>query len=161
MIGRSQSSEQLGGIHAWALANRFPSQVEQVITLGSPLRTMADVSMPAATFPSTLIHETTGWSDCENASIDEGYGREDPLPLGFDPAVAAIADGLGQSRADWQPFRRPGGRRLAFPRPSGLSDELLAPSIPPVAERASAVLAVAMTAGFSRGPPDRASKTPC
>ncbi|MGB5758086.1 MAG: alpha/beta hydrolase [Acidimicrobiales bacterium] len=115
----------LGGIHAWALANRFPSQVEQVITLGSPLRTMADVSIPAA-IPLTSIwsrnDRVVGW---RNASIDEGYRRENievrstHATLGFDPAVvAAIVDRLGQSRADWQPFRRPGWMRSAFPRPS-------------------------------------------
>jgi pimeloyl-ACP methyl ester carboxylesterase len=113
--------QSLGGIYARRLALRAPSQVRQVITLGSPF---ALVGWPAdggrgpwvssLPVPSTSIYSRwdgiVDWRAClqqpgptsENVAVRSGH-----LGMGFDPAVLwVVADRLAQPVDAWQPFRR-------------------------------------------------------
>lgn len=116
----------LGGVHAWELAKRHPGDVQQVVTLGSPLRSMTSTALPASV-PLTSIwsrHDRiVNWTQ---SSIDEGPLRQNievrstHATLGFDPLVSlAIADRLSQTAAGWKPFRRPGWLARAYPAPGG------------------------------------------
>lgn len=112
----------LGGVYGWSLATRFPDLVNQVITLGSPLRTMVDTTRPE-TVPLTSIwsrnDQIVNW---QNSSVDGGPLRENievratHLTLGFDPLViGAVVDRLGQRPDEWTPFRRPVWLGPAYP----------------------------------------------
>jgi pimeloyl-ACP methyl ester carboxylesterase len=113
--------QSLGGIYARRLALSAPSQVRQVITLGSPF---ALVGWPAdggrgpwvrsLPVPSTSIYSRwdgiVDWRAClqqpgptsENVAVRSGH-----LGMGFDPAVLwVVADRLAQPTDAWQPFRR-------------------------------------------------------
>jgi pimeloyl-ACP methyl ester carboxylesterase len=113
--------QSLGGIYARRLALRAPSQVRQVITLGSPFALVgwpADGGQAAGVrslpVPSTSIYSRwdgiVDWRAClqqpgptsENVAVRSGH-----LGMGFDPAVLwVIADRLAQPADAWQPFRR-------------------------------------------------------
>lgn len=115
----------LGGIYAWGIAKRTPDQVQQVITLGSPLNStgMADSPPPV---PLTSIWSRNDrivrW---QSSIIEEGDRRQNievrgtHVTLGFDPlVVAAIADRLAQRPETWKPFKPLPLLNSAYPRPS-------------------------------------------
>jgi pimeloyl-ACP methyl ester carboxylesterase len=113
----------LGGIYAWALAAQFPRRVEQVITLGSPLRT-SPYGLVRLLVPATSIWSRRDRIVPWSASVIEGRRTENievrstHLTLGFDPLVThAIADRLGQDPDDWQPFKPPWWLPGAYPDP--------------------------------------------
>ena len=111
----------LGGVYACHLADQFGRSVRQVVTLGSPLRSMG--VFPPATIPLTSIwsrnDRVVPW---QRASVEPGGVRENievrstHLTLGFDPLViGAVIDRLAQDPADWQPFRPPAMLRGLYP----------------------------------------------
>lgn len=112
----------LGGIYACHLADQFPAQTRQIVTLGSPLRS------PIAVLPSPQTPLTAIWSRHDRvvpwrrAVIEPGERAENievrasHVTLGFDPLVmGAILDRLAQDPYDWIPFRPPAWLRAAYP----------------------------------------------
>ncbi|MFV0257446.1 MAG: esterase/lipase family protein [Acidimicrobiales bacterium] len=103
----------LGGVYGWLLAGRSPELVDQLITLGSPLR-RGRLAMTPLPMPVTSI-----WSKQDRvvpwkSSLVSGDRTENievhgtHITLGFDPLVShAIADRLSQDPAAWQPFQPP------------------------------------------------------
>jgi pimeloyl-ACP methyl ester carboxylesterase len=111
----------LGGVYAWALAARFPHQIEQVISLGSPLHSLPQ-GVPALSVPATSIwsrHDRiVPWSSSvvSGARTENIEVRATHLTLGVDPLVIhAIADRLGQHPDRWRPFRPPRWLPFAYP----------------------------------------------
>jgi pimeloyl-ACP methyl ester carboxylesterase len=112
----------LGGVYAWHLAWRSPEQVDQVITLGSPLRstTRLDGVDVASTSIWSRADRVVPWRE---SMLDPGEQRENievratHAMLGFDPFVSlAIADRLGQDER-WTPFDPPWWLSGAYPHP--------------------------------------------
>lgn len=111
----------LGGVYAWALAERFPDRIEQVIALGSPLQNLPRGLTPLSV-PSTSIWSRHDGVVPWQSSVITGDRAENievratHLTLGFDPLVIhAIADRLGQDLGRWQPFRPPRWLPNAYP----------------------------------------------
>jgi pimeloyl-ACP methyl ester carboxylesterase len=120
----------LGGMYAHELARRAPASVRQVVTLGSPVRTVgghgrsasARSGRPAGPLrvPATSVYSRSDgivpWQACR---LSPGSQRENievfssHLGLGHHPTVLhLLADRLAQPEHDWKPFI-PG--RLAAP----------------------------------------------
>ncbi len=102
----------LGGIYARELARRYPSDVRQVITLGSPFRGVGERFRPALSVPATAIYSRTdgvvAWQRCiddrgprrENIEVDSSH-----IGMGHHPRVLLIiADRLAQREGQWRPF---------------------------------------------------------
>ncbi|MCP5030005.1 MAG: alpha/beta hydrolase [Actinomycetia bacterium] len=111
----------LGGVYAWALAQRFPDRVQQVITLGSPLHSLPGGPGPLAV-PATSIWSRNDRVVPWRASVVAGERvenievRASHLTLGFDPLVThAIIDRLAQPPDRWRPFRAPRWLPHAYP----------------------------------------------
>lgn len=111
----------LGGVYAWALADHFPEQVEQVITLGSPLHGLPR-GPTAPSVPTTSIWSRNDRVVSWQSSVVTGDRTENievyatHMSLGFDPLVIhAIADRLGRNPHRWRPFRPPPWLRHAYP----------------------------------------------
>jgi len=113
----------LGGIYARRLARRAPRQIRQVISLGSPISRVAEVSdggngrslarpLPV---PSTAVYSrwdgVVDWRACRQRSGPRSENvavRSSHLGMGHDPAVLwVVADRLAQPRHEWRPFERP------------------------------------------------------
>ena len=115
----------LGGVYGWSLASRYPDEVLQVITLGSPLRSMVDTERPADVPLSSIWSRHDQIVSWKNSSVDEGPLRENievratHLTLGFDPLViGAVVDRLAQPSGEWEPFQRPVWLGPAYPSPT-------------------------------------------
>jgi pimeloyl-ACP methyl ester carboxylesterase len=119
----------LGGVYARGLARRYPDRVRQVITLGSPFRTVeveAGQGPPPTGIPCTAIWSRSDavvpWrAACEDdRPLAENIEvRGSHLGLGHNPAVVvAVADRLAQQPGSWRPFRPTGPARRLFPSPS-------------------------------------------
>lgn len=112
----------LGGIYAWELARRFPTEVQQVVTLGTPLLSMVDTAKPAAVPLASIWSRHDRIVSWKRSKIDELSRRENievrstHATLGFDPLVAAaVVDRMAQSPESWKPFRRPPLLRAVYP----------------------------------------------
>jgi pimeloyl-ACP methyl ester carboxylesterase len=106
----------LGGIYGRRLARKAPSQVRQVISLGSPFALAARGSLARPLpVPSTAVYSrwdgVVDWRACrqkpgprsENVAV-----RSSHLGMGHDPAVLwVVADRLAQPGNEWRPFERP------------------------------------------------------
>ena len=113
----------LGGVYARGLARRGPELVRQVITLGSPFRSIeAEQGWSPPPVPTTAIYSkrdaVVHW---DNAQEPAGPRRESVevngshFGLGHNPAViVAVADRLAQDSSDWQPFEPPRRLRRLF-----------------------------------------------
>ncbi len=114
----------LGGVYARGLARRTPAQVRQVITLGSPFRSIErEQGWTSPPVPTTAIYSK------RDAVVPWQVAREEPGPrygnievdsshfgLGHHPAViVAIADRLAQDPQHWEPFEPPERLRALFP----------------------------------------------
>jgi pimeloyl-ACP methyl ester carboxylesterase len=118
----------LGGIYACHLATRFPGEVRQIVTLGSPLRSSMG-QQPPSRVPLTSIwsrnDRVVPWRRSLLDQQTKGENievRATHLTLGFDPLViGAILDRLAQDPDDWRPFRPPRWLRGAYP--SGRDDQ--------------------------------------
>ena len=113
----------LGGIYARRLARRAPRQIRQVISLGSPISRVAEVSdggngrslARALPVPSTAVYSrwdgVVDWRACRQRSGPRSENvavRSSHLGMGHDPAVLwVVADRLAQPRHEWRPFERP------------------------------------------------------
>lgn len=113
----------LGGVYARGLARRDRAAVRQVITLGSPFRSIEAArgwSPPAV--PSTAVYsKSDAVVQWENAQEPPGPRRESievnssHFGLGHNPAViVAVADRLAQDPNHWQPFEPPPQLRRLF-----------------------------------------------
>lgn len=114
----------LGGVYARGLARRAPEQVRDVITLGSPFRsieaqegwspppvpTTSIYSKRDAVVPWQIAHEEHG-PRRESIEVDSSH-----FGLGHHPAVVvAVADRLAQQPPAWTPFEPPRRFRHLFP----------------------------------------------
>ncbi len=106
----------LGGVYARHLARRYPEHVQQVITMGSPIRSIeADRGWDPPPVPRTNIYSVRDavvpWRDsCDEPAADAENIRIDAahLGLGHHPAsIVTVADRLAQDVSDWQPFEPP------------------------------------------------------
>lgn len=116
----------LGGAYGRGLARRHPELVRQVITLGSPIRSIEKrYGWDPPPVPRTNIYSkrdaVVPWREScdvpgarrENIEIDSSH-----IGLGHHPAaVVVVADRLAQDLADWQPFSPPRYARRLFPVP--------------------------------------------
>ncbi len=111
----------LGGVYARGLARRHPELVRQVITLGSPFRSVeAARQWPAPSVPTTAVYsKRDAVVDWENAQEPAAPRRESVevdgshFGLGHNPAViVVVADRLAQAPDRWRPFEPP--RRLRW-----------------------------------------------
>lgn len=114
----------LGGIYAWGIAKRRPDQVQQVITLGSPLNSTGVADSPPPVPLTSIWTRSDRIVRWQSSFIEEGDRRQNievratHVTLGFDPlVVAAIADRLGQRPERWEPFRPLPWLRSAYPKP--------------------------------------------
>lgn len=113
----------LGGIFARRLARLNPDSVRQVISLGSPFRTMTGTTSEALGVPSTAVFSKTDgiapWQSCQ----DGGGPRHESIEvvgshcgLGHHPAVLhVVANRLAQPVGEWRPFSATGVWRPWFP----------------------------------------------
>jgi pimeloyl-ACP methyl ester carboxylesterase len=113
----------LGGIYAWGIAQRVPEQVQQVITLGSPLNSTGMTAGPPPVPLTSIWSRNDRVVNWRSSLLETGAQRENievratHLTLGFDPLVgAAIADRLGQRPDRWKPFNPPSFLDPAFPK---------------------------------------------
>ena len=106
----------LGGVFALDIARRVPTDVRQVITLGSPLRGTPDAP---AQVPVTSVYSRSDaivpWQASvlpaaprrENVEIDGSH-----IGLGHNPRVmVVVADRLAQRDGEWRPYSRPSWAR--------------------------------------------------
>jgi pimeloyl-ACP methyl ester carboxylesterase len=114
----------LGGVYARGMARRQPDRIRQVITLGSPFRSIErDRGWPPPAVPSTAVFSRTDavvpWAEAmdtpaqqrENVEVESSH-----FGLGHNPAVIlVIADRLAQRRGEWHPFRPPRGLGRLYP----------------------------------------------
>jgi pimeloyl-ACP methyl ester carboxylesterase len=113
----------MGGVYARFLAQRTPSSVRLVITLGSPISMRGAQARPEV--PTTSIYSRTDAIVPYQLSLDApGPRRENVevrgshLGLGHNPAVAiVVADRLALPEGVWRPFRPSAVVRSLFPRP--------------------------------------------
>ncbi|MEM9623550.1 MAG: alpha/beta fold hydrolase [Pseudomonadota bacterium] len=136
----------LGGVYARLLAQFYPEQVRQVITLGSPFNGHPGATRSIARRVISMDHESLADLrrlagqplSMPNSNV---YSRQDAIvpwqiateatdqhtenievftghmSLGFSPAVLfAVADRLGQGEEAWQPFQRFGWRAGIYGR---------------------------------------------
>jgi pimeloyl-ACP methyl ester carboxylesterase len=102
----------LGGIFAAGLARQLPTDVRQVITLGSPLR--SGTAVPAAV-PVTSIYSKSDrivpWqlAVLPDAPLRESVEvRSSHLGLGHNPAVlVVVTERLAQPDGEWSPYIAP------------------------------------------------------
>ena len=114
----------LGGAYGRGLARRHPDLIRQVITLGSPIRSVeAQNGWEPPPVPLTNVYSkrdaVVPWREScddpgprrENIEIDSSH-----LGLGHHPgAVVVVADRLAQDLNDWQPFEPPRLAARLFP----------------------------------------------
>lgn len=114
----------LGGAFGRGLARRHPDLVRQVITLGSPIRSIErEYGWDPPPVPLTNVYSkrdaVVPWLEScdepgprrENIEIDSSH-----LGLGHHPAaVVVVADRLAQDPDAWEPFRPPRLARRLFP----------------------------------------------
>ena len=113
----------LGGVYARGLARRAPELVRQVITLGSPFRSIeAAQGWSPPPVPTTAVYSkrdaVVQW---ENAQEPAGPTRESievdgsHFGLGHNPVVIVVlADRLAQAPGEWRPFEPPRRLRRLF-----------------------------------------------
>lgn len=114
----------LGGAYGRGLARRHPELVRQVITLGSPIRSIeAENAWDPPAVPLTNVYSkrdaVVPWREScdapgprrENIEIDSSH-----FGLGHHPAaVVVVADRLAQDLTDWRPFAPPRVAARLFP----------------------------------------------
>ena len=114
----------LGGAYGRGLARRHPDLVRQVITLGSPIRSIErEYGWDPPPVPLTNVYSkrdaVVPWREScdapgprrENIEIDSSH-----LGLGHHPAtVVVVADRLTQNLDAWQPFEPPRLASRLFP----------------------------------------------
>lgn len=117
----------LGGVYARGIARRVPDQVRQVITLGSPFRSIEAARgwEPPSVPSSAVFSKRDAVVHWENAHEPPGPQRENievdgsHFGLGHHPAViVAVADRLAQPRGEWSPFEPPKPLRRLFETPN-------------------------------------------
>ncbi len=111
----------LGGIYARELAKLIPTQVRQVITLGSPFGDADRVRQPPPVPATAIFSKTDGIAHWESCRETEGPRRENievsgsHCGLGVNPLVLwAVADRLALPEDDWKPFERAGWRSYLY-----------------------------------------------
>lgn len=114
----------LGGVYGRGLARRHPAYVRQVITLGSPFRSVErERGWAPPAVPTTAIFSrrdaVVPWTEAvdepaprrENVEVDGSH-----FGLGHHPAVVlVVADRLAQRVGEWTAFRPPRGLRRLYP----------------------------------------------
>jgi pimeloyl-ACP methyl ester carboxylesterase len=117
----------LGGIYARELARRYPREVRQVITLGSPYALTNPSAKPWSRpigVPSTSVYSrldgVVAWQACiepETATHQNVEVRCSHVGFGVDPATLwLIADRLAVPPGQRVPFRPPLALRPLYPR---------------------------------------------
>ena len=117
----------LGGVYARELARRYPRQVRQVITLGSPYARANPGAEPWSRpidVPSTSVYSrldgVVAWQTCvepDTATHENVEVRCSHLGFGVDPATLwLIADRLAVPAGQRIPFRPPLALRPLYPR---------------------------------------------
>jgi pimeloyl-ACP methyl ester carboxylesterase len=124
----------LGGVYARELARRYPRQVRQVITLGSPYARPNPSTNPSAKpwsrpigVPSTSVYSrvdgVVAWRACvepETATHQNVEVRCSHVGFGVDPATLwMIADRLAAPAGSRSPFRPPLALRALYPPMTG------------------------------------------
>lgn len=115
----------LGGAYGRGLARRHPDLVRQVITLGSPIRTVEKQNgwEPPPVPLTNVFSKRDAVVPWQESQDDPGPRRENieidaaHLGLGHHPAtVVVVADRLSQDLQAWAPFTPPRLAKRLFPR---------------------------------------------